>query len=283
MNAIKRIFYEFFRNLTNTITGSYFFYYFILKRGFGKFFIDFLTGNKIKDLKINSINILASQKLKELSINSKSVEDLVNLCFSFQYPHSLTNSRLNYKISLITFQNKSEITKFLKLIDNIRPKIILEIGTAMGGTLFLLSRVTAYKSILISVDLLKGQMGGDQKLTFFRSFAQKKQKIIILKADSHKLSTFQNIKKILKNKKVELLFIDGDHTYEGVKKDFEMYKTLIKPGGLICFHDIVPGSSDRVGGVPSFWKEIRDKYNTSEIVEDWNQGGYGIGIIFIRS
>lgn len=51
--------------------------------------------------------------------------------------------------------------------------------------------------------------------------------------------------------------------------------------GIIAFHDIVPGLKECVGGVPMFWKEIKDRYNYKEIVEDWNQGGYGIGLLLV--
>lgn len=37
--------------------------------------------------------------------------------------------------------------------------------------------------------------------------------------------------------KIDLLFIDGDHSYEGVKKDFDLYSKLLKPNGLILIHD----------------------------------------------
>jgi hypothetical protein len=79
-----------------------------------------------------------------------------------------------------------------------------------------------------------------------------------------------------------LLFIDGDHSYEGVKKDFKMYSPLVKLDVLICLHDIIPGEYNKVGGVPEFWKEIRENYETRELVEDRHQGGYGIGIVFMR-
>jgi hypothetical protein len=48
------------------------------------------------------------------------------------------------------------------------------------------------------------------------------------------------------------LFIDGDHTYEGVRRDFEMYSPLVRKGGIIAFHDIYPGPEESVGGVPKF-------------------------------
>jgi predicted O-methyltransferase YrrM len=58
------------------------------------------------------------------------------------------------------------------------------------------------------------------------------------------------IKNILDDRKVDFLFIDGDHTYEGVTRDFEMYSPLVKRGGIIAIHDIVPASPENVGGVP---------------------------------
>lgn len=36
---------------------------------------------------------------------------------------------------------------------------------------------------------------------------------------------------------VDLLFIDGDHSYEGVKADWESYKKFLKPGSTVIFHD----------------------------------------------
>ena len=36
---------------------------------------------------------------------------------------------------------------------------------------------------------------------------------------------------------LDLLFIDGDHSYEGVKADWDAYKSLLKPGAVVVFHD----------------------------------------------
>jgi hypothetical protein len=60
----------------------------------------------------------------------------------------------------------------------------------------------------------------------------------------------------LRDKKVDFLFIDADHSYEGIKKDFEMYSLLVRKGGIIAFHDIVPS------GYPTlhkFWNEVKVK------------------------
>jgi len=79
---------------------------------------------------------------------------------------------------------------------------------------------------------------------------------------------------------LDFLFIDGDHSYEGVKKDFEMYSPLVKKEGIIAFHDIAPnGISELTGGVPRFWKEIEKKNCHQEIINNQNQEGFGIGVL----
>ncbi len=80
---------------------------------------------------------------------------------------------------------------------------------------------------------------------------------------------------------LDYLFIDGDHRYEGVKKDFEMYSPLVKKGGVIAVSDIVEGNEERAGGVPQFWREIKSGYRHQELIEDPEQGGHGIGVLYV--
>ncbi len=208
--------------------------------------------------------------IKIKNFNSNSVEEIVNFAFN----------SICKKISPL--QVKGEILELLKILEEKRPKYILEIGTAKGGTLFLFSRISSEDATIISIDLPGGKFGGgySQWRSFlYKSFALPKQKIHLLRMDSHKEETLEKVKTILNGKKLDFLFIDGDYTYEGVKKDFQMYSPLVEEGGIIAFHDIVWGPKENVGGVPIFWKEIKDRYNFKEIVENWNQGGYGIGVI----
>jgi predicted O-methyltransferase YrrM len=79
--------------------------------------------------------------------------------------------------------------------------------------------------------------------------------------------------------KVDFLFIDGDHSYEGVKSDFEMYSGLVRPGGLIVFHDICKHAKAMGCHVDLFWEEVKNERRTREFVEDANQGTCGIGVI----
>jgi len=211
-------------------------------------------------------------KIKRVNFNS--IEKLVD--FSFNWLGGLIRP----------MQVREEIIELLKLLSEIKPKVILEIGTANGGTLFLFSRVASSDATIISIDLPGGEFGGgypDWKIPLYKAFARENQQIYLIRADSHDPKTLEQVKKILNGRKVDFLFIDGDHTYEGVKKDFEMYSPLVRKGGIIAFHDIVSGPEENVGGVPKFWQELKSKDKEFlEIVKDWNQGGYGLGVIFFK-
>jgi predicted O-methyltransferase YrrM len=80
-----------------------------------------------------------------------------------------------------------------------------------------------------------------------------KQKIVAIQGDSHSIDTLNKIKRILNGKKLDFLFIDGDHSYKGVKKDFEMYSPLVRKGGIIAFHDIIPDYYTRFGKRTDSW------------------------------
>ena len=58
----------------------------------------------------------------------------------------------------------------------------------------------------------------------------------------------------MNNEMYDFALIDGDHTYEGVKKDFMKIQPYIKSGGVICFHD----NSEYFPGVRKFIDEIRN-------------------------
>jgi len=67
--------------------------------------------------------------------------------------------------------------------------------------------------------------------------------------DSHAPATLHKLVAMLGGRNVDLLFIDGDHAYESVKKDYEIFSPLTK--GLIAFHDIAG-----VAGPKQLWQEL---------------------------
>lgn len=183
---------------------------------------------------------------------------------------------------LITpFQDQKEIGEFADVIAELKPKNVLEIGTANGGTLFIMARLTDPAGRVISLDLEGGKFGGgypEWKAPVYEAFARNGQDFHLLRGNSHEAASLARVKKLLQDEPLDLLFIDGDHTYEGVSKDFEMYSPLVRPGGLVGFHDILPHKNP-VYGINKFWNEIKDGYEHQEIINDPDHDGYGIGII----
>jgi len=113
-----------------------------------------------------------------------------------------------------------------------------------------------------------------------RQFAPEKD-LHFIRKNSHEQNTLQEVKGILNNDKIDFLYIDGDHTYEGVKSDFKMYSDFVADGGIVAFHDIIPSPSDNRIEVNEFWNELKEQYGqTKEIVADPNQGFGGIGVLY---
>ena len=213
---------------------------------------------------------LAVRSFRARATSSGGLDAALRLTFDFWY----------CGVRIRPAQVRSEIAQFLGVISSHPPQVVLEVGTANGGSFFLLSRVASSEALLVSVDLPGGTFGGGYpswRVPLYKSFARGNQRIRLLRADSHDPETVRQVLELLEGRPVDLLFIDGDHTYSGVKADLEMYSPLVRVGGLIGFHDIVPGPEADVGGVPRLWEEIKARVQTNEIVEDWHQGGYGIG------
>lgn len=180
-------------------------------------------------------------------------------------------------------QVRSEFIQLTELIKKRKPRVLVEIGTANGGTLSAWCAVAAPKAIIISIDLPGGIHGGGYaywRIAIYRQFPQAGQTLHLLRADSHRAETLLQLKKILPPEGADFLFIDGDHTYAGVKADFEMYSPLVRKGGLLALHDICLHPPEMDCHVDEFWAELREKYkSTSELVENPKQGGFGIGLI----
>jgi len=183
------------------------------------------------------------------------------------------------------WQIYSEIQGLARVIEEKKPKTVLEIGTADGGTLLLTSCLADPEALMISIDLQDGQFGGgypEWKRKLYQSFAKEKQQIILIQDDSHLPSIFEQLKHLLNGKTIDYLFIDGDHTYEGVKQDFEMYSPLVGKGGFIAFHDIAADhGTPKTHFVHEFWNEIKSNYRYQEFVDNPGQSKCGIGVLFV--
>lgn len=154
---------------------------------------------------------------------------------------------------------KEDLEILLPLVEKLKPKAILEIGTYKGGSATMWKNKFKPK-VLITVDIER--------------LAKLKNCNYLTGLPSQDPRVFEQISNILGGREIDLLFIDGDHNYEAVKRDFEIFEPLVRPGGMIVFHDILYRYDD--GDVPKLWKEIKRNYNYIEIAQNHDTTGVGV-------
>lgn len=162
-------------------------------------------------------------------------------------------------------QNILELKTLLRAATTsaIKPKVIVEIGTDRGGSMAVW-RQAFNPAVLIGIEIDEGKKVTATEVMIF--------------GDSHDEKTLERLKDQLTGNAIDFLFIDGDHTAEGVKKDYEMYSPLVKKGtGIIGLHDVFIEDNDTVG-VYKFWNKLK---KTSNYCEIHFNGGTGTGVLFL--
>jgi cephalosporin hydroxylase len=196
-------------------------------------------------------------------------------------PEALVDLSLEYP-AIRPLQSRSEFVEYAHVVAEQRPKTALEIGSFRGGTLFVLTRLADPGATVISLDLPGSWFGRFFRWVqapIFNRFTRERQTLHLLRRDSHSQETLSTVSKLLKGRELDLLFIDGDHTYDGVRTDFEMYSPMVRRGGIVAFHDIaVQPLPDEV---VRFWNEIKPHYRHKEILHCTGHDAMGIGLLWI--
>ena len=184
--------------------------------------------------------------------------------------------------AFFALQKRSEILGLLRMVEALEPRLLCEIGSQQGGTLFLLAQVAPDGAKIFSLDIEH-----TPACLAIAEAAGTRTPVTCLTADSHSPETLAKVRDWLGGGELfDFMLIDGDHSLAGVKQDHEMYSPLARPGGLIAFHDInplKPGVEEPTGAdpgeVPEFWAGFKPtQTDVTEFVEDPTRGGYGIGV-----
>ena len=177
-------------------------------------------------------------------------------------------------------QIPSEFLELAKLVQDQQCTHLMEIGTYRGGTFFVWSHLAKPGATVISLDFhftVRGKVFATFQGPVLRRFGRNGRSIKLLRRDSHKPETLIEVKNVLKDSKLDFLFIDGDHSYEGVREDFRMYSPLVRSGGLIAFHDIAESGGSRE--VYKLWRELKGSYIHYEFNHESGRAAMGIGVI----
>lgn len=166
-------------------------------------------------------------------------------------------------------QQQWEFQKLLDIYEKLGPRVILEIGSAEGGSLYQFMKHSPPGGLFVSVD---STFCIDQWQVWIEKFNHTFHAIV---GDSIAPDIIDKVKFVAP--KVDFLFIDGGHDYEHVKSDFLNYGPLVRSGGLIVLHDIIHSSY----GVYKLWSEFRRcGFITQELLGCPDEDEYGTGVIY---
>lgn len=208
----------------------------------------------------------AERRLREYHARPRSLEETVDWAMNFGGGGFLT---------IKTLQRPPEITRLAQRVRELKPAIILEIGTARGGTLLIWSSLASRRVITCDLNDMAVQAPLFTRLPPPGSPCA----VTLLSGDSHSPAFKQRVAEALAGEKADFLFIDGDHTAAGVTADYLDYREFVRPGGLIAFHDIVEHQPLPSNQVFQLWTRLKQVAEYEEIVADPGQCGFGIGII----
>jgi predicted O-methyltransferase YrrM len=172
-------------------------------------------------------------------------------------------------------QHEAEFAVLLALYRALDPARVLEIGTYHGGTLYhWLKNSHAFTSI-VSVDSYA--VGVDNR-DLYPEWNTESVDLTVLVGDSHAAVTVEAVKVL---GPYDFVFIDAGHYYKEVKADWELYRPMVRSGGILCLHDILTHPVWPSIEVGRLWDEIKEDHLTFEIVADRNAEWGGIGVVML--
>ncbi len=135
----------------------------------------------------------------------------------------------------------------------------LEIGSRRGGSFFLLSLALPPGSRVAALDLPGGPWGSaDSAETLTKvgeALKERGYQVSTVLRNSNSPEAVAEIRRLFPNG-LDAVFVDGDHSYEGVRADYENYFPLLKPGGCFALHDVWPRHAEPGIEVYAFWVEL---------------------------
>ena len=226
------------------------------------------------NLDLKRIEFIKKSLLNDL-IDWKYVENLIiQLGFNDEVMNEQPSIVKENTGGLYIWQYPNQFSKYLILIQKLNVHSYLEIGCRWGGTFILtceyIEKISCDVLNAVAIDICDSPV-----VEYCQNNPNKTFLLLNTQSDDFKV--------FMENKMFDLIFIDGDHAYEGVKSDYELSKNH---GKIFVFHDIV---NDVCPGVVQFWKELRfnhmeefDFFEFTEQYQDvWNNTNktfLGIGV-----
>lgn len=147
------------------------------------------------------------------------------------------------------------------LMTELAPIFFVELGTHSGNSYFTFCQ-TVKEHLLATKCYAVDTWKGEDHAGFY-------EEDLFIRVNNHNQNHFSSFSTLLRttfddatsyfsDQTIDLLHIDGLHTYKAVKHDFENWLPKLSPGAVVLFHDIVV--RDRGFGVWKLWEELKQKF-----------------------
>lgn len=164
-------------------------------------------------------------------------------------------------------QRVLELAMAVAEVVKVAPRIVVEIGCDAGGTLF------AWRQICGEVYGIT--LPDNSYPTGGTCYPLADHGATVWRGDSHDPASLAWLADRLAGRPVDVLHIDGDHSYEGVRGDWQAYAPLVRAGGLVLVHDVL-NHRDRRVDVPRFWAELTLAMPGRVLAAPSNPLGFGV-------
>jgi len=166
------------------------------------------------------------------------------------------------------------------LIREVKPKILVELGTHYGHSYFAFCQSVVEAGVSTKCYAVDTWQGDEH--------AGRYSDEIFEKVNAHHQDHYAGFSRLLRmtfddaasyfaDGSVDLLHIDGLHTYEAVRHDFETWLPKLAPGAVVLFHDT--NVRERNFGVWKLWEELQKHYpNNLEFVHS-----HGLGVLQLNN
>ena len=191
---------------------------------------------------------------------------------------------LNYPICFEKPQRLTDVTSWhehipfaFTIVQMLKPKIFVELGTHKGDSYCAFCQavnVLGLDTACYAVDTWEGDehsgLYGSEILEELRTYHDSRYKGFSQLIQSR----FEEALDYFSDGSIDLIHIDGCHTYDAIKHDFKAWLPKMSQRGIVLFHDI--NVHERDFGAWKFWEEVAEHYPCFEF-----KHGYGLGVLAV--
>jgi predicted O-methyltransferase YrrM len=139
--------------------------------------------------------------------------------------------------NIYTHLTTQEKRKLFNLARSVKVGYAVEIGSYLGASSCFIAAGLNQECKLICIDTWENDAMSEGMMNTFKEHCKntKKYNNKIMRVKGYSQNVVDEVKKI--TNKIDLFFIDGDHSYDGCKKDWDKYSPMLKNGSIVIFHD----------------------------------------------